>query len=629
MPLVTLPEIPPQVLSREFYVDDARLEVTSLDIPSHGAFVVAGCSNGMVLLFDLTESVPQRNGTLLGQIRPKGMHTNLRLTVKISEDARMCFAGVMKGSSEMLAIDFSTYLVNWHTITRELLNANKGKKVTATTPTEYLNSYFFETFTCNDPKLRGFGAASCAPVKVLSDEPSTPTEGASGESALSPVMKSTSTARKYLLACGMGIKNVHVWQLAINEMVNSETGKRDEWTCIYDVASNGMTITHLGFRNDGRELLTKSAGVNIRVWDISKYAEEPSSKPSYEDIANTHDVKCLLENTTFTYGGTYEFAMVKVDKNTPKEANRNAFELPDKLFQPSPEDEVAFAAGLRRRRTNREVQDVIGTQDGVHVLVLCGDGGVMYYRRPTSMSDSVSATTSETTEDGTTEASSAVSDLGRLQEIVSIQREAERDQAWAVKRIGSNGQVVLLRAAQCSTKEGGSVGLVSVSNLSQLLSKENALPIEPSTTWHSNGTYFQTRIIPVPVYVEEPEVAKPVKEKSDAPQDGTQSAKKRKTPTGSVPGSATKTANATTANPNTPGASVIRKPPRIQNKDRERDNVTSNVLNSPAPKNNVQALFAEAAKTIKPSSSALSTSSNSPNGTKKEFTYQVVSCSPV
>ncbi len=404
MPLLSLPEIPPGALQREFFVDDARLEVTSMDIPPHGAFFVAGCSNGMVLLFDLTESYPQRNGILLAQIRAKGMHTNLRLTVKISDDSRMCFAGVMKGSSEMIAIDLSTYLVDWSKMAAlHAATANKSKKqqqaafaaAAAEIPLEYLNHYIFETFTFSDAKLRGFGAAASLPYDFPLDE-ETPLSEEQGEKKSELTVSSIAKPpRKYLLACGMGIKNVHIWQLSIVDVAPPASAvttsftaspggtvakaKRDEWTCIYDVASNGMTITHLGFRNDGKELLTKSSNANIRVWDLTKYAEEPTTKPSYEDIPNSHDVKCLMERTLFTYGGTYEFAMVKVDKNTPKEANRNAFELPERPFQE--EDEAALAAGLRRRRTMREVQDIIGTQDGAHVLILCTDGGVMYYRR--------------------------------------------------------------------------------------------------------------------------------------------------------------------------------------------------------------------------------------------------------
>ena len=51
-----IPEVAEQSLRRKFNVDLPNIEVTSLDMTPHGCFVVAGCSNGMVLLFDLTSS---------------------------------------------------------------------------------------------------------------------------------------------------------------------------------------------------------------------------------------------------------------------------------------------------------------------------------------------------------------------------------------------------------------------------------------------------------------------------------------------------------------------------------------------------------------------------------------------
>jgi hypothetical protein len=50
-----LPNIPENILSRSFTLQpNSNVTITSLDITSHGCFVLAGCSNGMVLLFDLT-----------------------------------------------------------------------------------------------------------------------------------------------------------------------------------------------------------------------------------------------------------------------------------------------------------------------------------------------------------------------------------------------------------------------------------------------------------------------------------------------------------------------------------------------------------------------------------------------
>jgi WD40 repeat protein len=185
-----------------------------------------------------------------------------------------------------------------------------------------------------DPKLRGFGA-----VVRLRNSPSC----------------------KYILACGRGIKNVHIWTFA------PDAPQGPEWSFVYDVASNGNTIETLGFRDGGRQALSKSAGSIVRVWDlssstfetrapspasaatlsesgckeatsdaISEYdttegpntpiaqpvagaaVSEPLDKLPYQDVPNSHDVRCFANN--FAFGGTYEFVVVRPD--APGWANR-------------------------------------------------------------------------------------------------------------------------------------------------------------------------------------------------------------------------------------------------------------------------------------------------------------------
>jgi hypothetical protein len=51
-----IPTVASESLSRKFEVDLPNIEITCLDMTAHGCFVLAGCSNGMVLLFDLTSS---------------------------------------------------------------------------------------------------------------------------------------------------------------------------------------------------------------------------------------------------------------------------------------------------------------------------------------------------------------------------------------------------------------------------------------------------------------------------------------------------------------------------------------------------------------------------------------------
>lgn len=108
--LIPLPEINDKGLFERVFSlhQPENVEVTSVDIAAHGQFVIAGCSNGQVLLFQLNHGLNEFGWfkpQLVGYIKAKGIHTNLLLTVAITEDCRFCFVGVNKGSSELLSID--------------------------------------------------------------------------------------------------------------------------------------------------------------------------------------------------------------------------------------------------------------------------------------------------------------------------------------------------------------------------------------------------------------------------------------------------------------------------------------------------------------------------------------------
>ena len=214
--LLPMPDIPKDILSKEFEITGYNVEVTSLDITNHGCFVLVGCSNGMILLFDMANSSRSpAGGKLVGHIKAKGLHTSLLLTVKITEDCRFCFAGVTKGSSEMLAIDLAKLSVPWVTEEKEELDV--------------------DVHSHSDAKLRGFSAVA----KVIRKE-----------------QKNDIYNPCYRLACGKGIKNVHIWEFKKNLCSTSD---KPSWTCIYDVASNGNTITCIGFRNHG--MVSQSANL--------------------------------------------------------------------------------------------------------------------------------------------------------------------------------------------------------------------------------------------------------------------------------------------------------------------------------------------------------------------------------
>jgi hypothetical protein len=313
-----IPEVSHAQLSRRFEIDLLNIEVTSVDMVAHGCYVLAGCSNGMILLFDMSST--SRSGVIIAHIRAKGLHTNLLLTVKVTEDSRFCFAGVHKGSMEMIALDLSR-LPGW-----------PEKEKGGGPPKRVKEREYHELITKSsrmDSKLRGFGAV----VRV--------------QAARGTIITTTDDTAKYILACGRGIKNVHIWTFT------PDAPDGPQWSFVYDVASNGNTIESVGFRDGGRQAMSKSAGMCVRVWNMAiDGADSPPSSPSpapapgsddgdeeagagagaqdqvsaklpYEDITNSHDVRAFAD--CFGFGGTYEFALVKLD--APRWANRYTLTL--------------------------------------------------------------------------------------------------------------------------------------------------------------------------------------------------------------------------------------------------------------------------------------------------------------
>lgn len=318
------------------------------------------------------------------------MHTNLLLSLKITDDSRFCFAGVIRGSSELLAIDLGRLPV-WGGNSNSNSNSEGasessgdvvGAKRRAPSPSSQMSSArdlfpLIRYYRHNDPKLRGFGAA----VRVIDEDNRYSSKGA-----------------RYRLACGRGIKNIHIWQF-----VPSETGA-PSWICMYDVPSNGNTIETICFpvcastgpawmsstaanSGDGTaltapppntntfrvgyEVLSKSAGSNVRMWKLHQWETDPTSKIVYEDVPNSQDSRILVGG--YAFGGTYDFAVVKL--SAPKEANRDVFMMPERAKSKDGTD-----GGGARKRVMREIDQVIGSSDAKHVLALCTDGGVLYFR---------------------------------------------------------------------------------------------------------------------------------------------------------------------------------------------------------------------------------------------------------
>lgn len=143
-------------------------------------------------------------------------------------------------------------------------------------------------------------------------------------------------------------------------------------------------------------------------------------------------------------------------------------------------------------RLMRQIDEVIGSQDGMHVLALCTDGGVLYYHSTTpytytlgmssssanlqetesfesavskennvsNMSEKCASRTSDQNEDeniGDNQMSVDVTTYvpsGSLVELTKLSREIDpvtgsvMDGAWNLRRVGRSGHVVLLRSCR-------------------------------------------------------------------------------------------------------------------------------------------------------------------------------------
>lgn len=415
--------------SRSFTLDQMNLEITSVDITAHGCYVVVGCGNGFIILYDMFRI--HTKGLLIGHIQAKGLHTNLLMTVKITEDCRYCFAGVIKGSSEMLAIDLGRLPV-WGN--NQSVAQNTKKK-------SFLD--LIATSNYSDAKLRGFGAA----VRVKYADGS---------------MKNADGEDVYRLICGKGIKNVHIWQFippTSDYVAATATGTASKWICMYDVATNGNTIECVGFRCGGLEVLSKSSGANLRVWDLRQYDVDVTARPTYEDIANSQDVKIVVDE--YAFGGCYDFAVISL--NAPKAANRDAFEMPERSI----EDDN----GQRKKRLMRQIDGVVSTNDSRHVLALCTDGGVLYFKN-----------------------SSFGTSTQSLTECLNIQRNPDVDGVWALKRIGNEGEVLLLRTGMADDQCGS---YLKVDLLSEVTASITGNGTTGNSQWNNSiGYYHDSSHIP-------------------------------------------------------------------------------------------------------------------------------------
>ena len=409
-------------------------ECTSLKFSPSGRLVIGGFADGTVRLFDLTGTFQtshhasqkksstthnktrgnsqsaggvggssilvdskdnQLYGAVAGQIHAKGVHTSLLMTVDIAPDCRWCFAGVLRGSMELLALDLTELEDHyWNTECHGRQEEQEEEEEPATNLLDHVTVYRHA-----DAKLRGFGACT-----RLQHSPS------------------------YLLLTGKAIKNIHIWKFTPPPPRSSnDSGPAlvPTWVQLYNTQTNGTTIQFLQFRrcpgtnNTTRlEALSKSDGQKLRVWDLTSEdlpvstssskegPPEPTTtttkqpvrkRPAYTDVANTEAALAVAGNLSLCGGSEWynQMSLVSLedsyDGGGPRgDNNHNHHTKPVAWFHHSemalpgiPSPSVAEPGGGRRRpgRGDLTCLDAAYTTgyDSNHVLLQLSNGSVWNY----------------------------------------------------------------------------------------------------------------------------------------------------------------------------------------------------------------------------------------------------------
>jgi hypothetical protein len=349
-------------------------EATSLQIdPVAGSFVCAGFTDGTIRLFDLTGhfSHPktkllhhpaspgvgtagvvdskrhQRYGAVAGQIHAKGVHTSLRMHVEVSEDGLWCFAGVLRGSMELVAIHLG-----------DLQQAYRRHEESLDNPQDSPNLLDHVTiFRLSDAKLRGFGACT-----------------------------RLANSSRYLLFTGRSIKNIHIWSFD----PPTKAGQEPTVVQLYDTSTNGNTIRFLQFRRHATsgalQAISKSDDQRLRVWDLTAeeegvYQEDPSARPSrppFEDVPHTEGTLAVAGGLCLC-GGAHMFNQMSLVSlnvaNLQSPYNHTELALPGSAPSPVPSRRA-------QRGDLKSLQAAYGSlHQARHVLLEISDGTLCHYRQ--------------------------------------------------------------------------------------------------------------------------------------------------------------------------------------------------------------------------------------------------------
>lgn len=302
----------------------------------------------------------QQYGAVACQIHAKGVHTSLRMDVDIADDGQWCFAGVLRGSMELVAVHLGALEASFD---RDNHDNNNSDNTTNNDERNLLD--LVTVYRHGDAKLRGFGA--CTRLR---------------------------SCEKYLLLTGKAIKNIHIWSFTPPR----QAGELPVWECLYDTATNGNTIKLLAFRHNNLSLqaLSKSDNQKLRVWDLQYEQEEPASRndaptkqrpsrPPFHDVANTESLLGIAGEFGICGGDEFfnQMSIVRLDTPAAAAFNHTEIALPGATSTSALALSRGGISSSSRRPQRGDLKCVVSVATsraaGRHALLELSDGSVAHY----------------------------------------------------------------------------------------------------------------------------------------------------------------------------------------------------------------------------------------------------------
>ncbi|ETK88387.1 hypothetical protein F441_07519 [Phytophthora nicotianae CJ01A1] len=362
--------MPPLGLEYQFSVSST---VSSVAVAPNGKFLVVGFYNGMVYLYPLTkDSLVFRRGVLLDQIMPRGMYTQIMVTVSIPEDGKFIFAGVYRGSTEIRAFEVDSITLP---SPNDMQQSNNTQVLTANDSDDSGDEEAANAFglpsaksishTYSDAKLKGFAAARSFYHKG-------------------------SKKTEYRLLCGIGIKNVHMWRFYQTRDLQWS------WECVFDKQTNGISLEFITFHPTViNQFISKSEHQNVRIWHLEEdYDAAKNSvtirKKSHTDVKQTVDTVAVYGD--YAYGGSESLAVIdlqsasRMDLDLPLSAKEQRAQREALLTSRNANSLRAWNPRGSRRRTEdtqrhmRTVSKVAGQDKAPFTVGMCSDGSVFFHQ---------------------------------------------------------------------------------------------------------------------------------------------------------------------------------------------------------------------------------------------------------